>query len=215
MDDVIRILIADDHEVVRRGLALVLGLVEEFEIVGEAQNGAEALAEAERLAPDIVLLDMKMPVMDGRETSWRLKQSMPDVRVIVLSGAEIDRDVFDTLDAGVDGYVLKDVSPDELTRAIRMVASGQTFIHADVTRALLDQTREPRQNQPDAHLTPREMEVLHLLATSATYKEIGGMLAISEETVRSHAKGILSKLRQPNRTMAVVAALKMGLMELN
>jgi DNA-binding NarL/FixJ family response regulator len=172
------------------------------------------VSEAQRLNPDIVLLDMKMPEVDGRTAAAEIKQRQPDVRVMMLSGAEIDDDVFDTLDAGVDGYVMKDVGPDELSRAIRMVAAGQSYIHADVTRALLNRMSEPERRRHEIGLTPRETDVLRLLTTSATYQEIGDKLFISEETVRSHVKRILSKLDQPNRTTAVVAALKLGLISL-
>lgn len=210
----IRILIADDHEVVRRGLALVLNLEPDFEVVGEAQDSTEALDLADEVSPDVAILDMKMPGMTGREAASLIKERHPAIRVMILSGAEIDEDVFDTIDSGVDGYVLKDVSPDELNRAIRMVASGQTYIHADVTRALLDRARSPKKHPPNVNLTRREMDVLQLLASSATYQEIGQTLSISEETVRTHAKGILGKLQQPNRTMAVVTAVKLGLIQL-
>ena len=137
------------------------------------------------------------------------------VRLAIDGNAELDEEVFETLDmAVVDGYVLKDVSPDELNRAIRMIAQGQVYIHAEVTRALLTRNRSPQPKPDHIKLTPRESEVLQLLATSATYQEIGKQLSISEETVRSHAKGILAKLGQPNRTMAVVTAVKLGLIDL-
>ena len=210
----IRILIADDHEVVRRGLALVLNLEPGFRVIGEAHDGAEACALAERLLPDVVILDMKMPVLDGRAAAARIKERAPAVRVMMLSGAEIDEDVFDTIESGVDGYVLKDVSPDELSRAIRTVAEGRSYIQAAVTRALMERLALPAKKRADFHLTPREMDVLKHLATSATYREIGEKLFISEETVRSHVKNILAKLEQPNRTQAVVTAVKMGLITL-
>ena len=212
--DEIRILIADDHEVVRRGLVLVLNLEKGFQVVGEAHDGAQAVAETAHLHPDVVILDMKMPGMDGRTAASQIKQNQPNVRVMMLSGAEIDDNVFDTLDAGVDGYVPKDISPDELSHAIRTVAAGRSYIHADVTRALLDRVRQPARKRGEIHLTPREMDVLGLLATSATYRDIAKKLHIGEETVRSHAKSVLSKLDQPNRTLAVVTALKLGIITL-
>ncbi|MBI4771527.1 MAG: response regulator transcription factor [Chloroflexi bacterium] len=212
----ITILIADDHEIVRRGLAMVLSLEPGFRVVGEAHDGAGAVAAATRLRPDVVLLDMKMPGTDGRAAAEKIKQRLPGVRVLMLSGIEITEDVFEALEAGVDGYLLKDVSPDELGRAIRTVAEGKSYIHAEITRALLERVtlsqRRPSGNL--LHLTEREMQVLRLLATRATYREIGGQLFISEETVRSHVKNILGKLDQPNRPQAVVTALKLGLIEL-
>lgn len=211
----IRILIADDHEVVRKGLAMMLNLEPGFRVIGEAHNGAEAVAEAARLHPDLVLLDMKMPEMDGRSAAEQIKREQPGTRVMMLSGAEIDETVFDTLESGVDGYVLKDISPDELSRAIRTVAEGKAYIQAGVTRALMDRLTSPAKKRADLHLTSREMDVLRLLATSATYRELGEKLFISEETVRSHVKSILAKLEQPNRTQAVVTALKLGLISLD
>lgn len=210
----ITVLIADDHEIVRRGLSLVLGLDPDIVVVGEAEDGAGAVREALRLRPDIVLLDLKMPGLDGREAAERIKAQSPGTRVLMLSGADIDDDVFDAIDAGVDGYVQKDVGPAELGQAIRAVAAGKPFIDAAVTRELLKRLDTSDSAAVEADLTPRELDVLRLLATSATYRDIGEHLFIGEETVRSHVKGILAKLGQPNRTLAVVAGLKLGLIEL-
>lgn len=211
------ILIADDHEVVRRGLALVLNLEAGFRVVGEACNGVQAITETDRLNPDIVLLDLKMPEMDGRMAAEYIKKRHPHSRVILLSGAEIDEDVFDALEAGVDGYVSKEASPQELTHAIRIVAAGERYIHASVTNALLHQVRPPA--HADAmeipSLSAREVDVLKLLASPLTYREIGQKLFISEETVRTHVKSILAKLGQPNRTQAVVASIRLGLIHLD
>lgn len=210
----ITILIADDHQVVRRGLAMVLDLEAGLRIIGEASNGAQAIAEAGRLHPDIALLDLRMPDVDGRTAAREIKRRHPAIRVIILSGAEIGDDVFDALDAGVDGYVPKDVSPEELVYAIRTVAQGNSYIHADITRALLERVGGTARRRDEVRLTPREMEILQHLATSATYQEIGQKLSITEETVRSHAKSILSKMGQPNRTLAVVAGVRLGLIDL-
>lgn len=211
----IRIMIVDDHEVVRRGLAMVLDLETDFEVVDQAQNGQDALDRIDKVQPDIVIVDMKMSGMSGYEVAKRIKQDYPQIKIMMLSGAELDEEVFKTIDLGVDGYILKDVSPDELNRAIRMVAQSQVYIHAEVTRALLIRKRVPKQESIEVNLTPRESEVLQLLATSATYQEIGKQLSISEETVRTHAKGILAKLEQPNRTMAVLTAIRLGLIDLD
>jgi DNA-binding NarL/FixJ family response regulator len=211
------ILIADDHEVVRRGLALVLNLEAGFRVVGEACNGVQAITETDRLHPDIVLLDLKMPEMDGRMAAEYIKMRHPHSRVILLSGAEIDEDVFDALESGVDGYVSKEVSPQELAHAIRIVAAGERYIHASVTNALLHQIRPPAhaETREIPSLSTREYDVLKLMTSPLTYREIGQRLFISEETVRTHVKNILAKLGQPNRTQAVVTSIRLGLIHLD
>jgi len=213
----IRILLADDHDIVRKGLSLMLMQEPDFEVAGEARDGVEAVARARELSPTVVLLDLRMPGMDGETATREIRRQCPSTRVLILSGADLDEGVLDVLEAGVDGYVPKDVSPAELAHAIRTVAEGKPYIHADVTRALLQRmvsasTRSA--SPPSVSLSPREKDVLRLLPTPATYREIGRQLSISEETVRSHVKNILAKLDQPNRTQAVVAAVKLGLITL-
>ena len=211
----IRILIADDHEIVRKGLAMVLRLEAGFEVVGEARDGAQAVEQASTLCPDILLLDFKMPVLNGDAVARQVRAHCPETRIIILSGAELDETVLEAVEA-VDGYVLKDIGPAELAYAIRAVAGGGQYFHAAVTKALFEKVAAhsagPTIRKP--HLSPREVDVLRLMATTATYKEIGQQLFISEETVRSHVKNILAKLDQPHRAQAVIAAVKMGLITL-
>ncbi len=208
----IRILIADDHEVVRRGLSLVLNLESDFEIVGESKNGADAVGLAMELVPDLALLDWKMPKMDGLQTAREIKRNVATVRTLILSGAAVETAVLDALDNGVNGFVHKDISPVNLAHAIRVVASGKSYLGSEVTQALIERSRQPasKHKNPVA-LSPRETEVLELMATSATYKEIGEQLFIGETTVRTHVKRILGKLSQPNRTQAVIAGFRLKL----
>ena len=209
----IRILVADDHEVVRKGLILVLRQEPDFEIVGEAHNGREAAALCVQRGPDLALLDWKMPEMDGLTAAVTIRQQTPGVRTLILSGAPIEAAALDALDTGVDGFVHKDTSPAELAEAIRLVASGKKFLGPEIKQALIE--RAQGESAPQVSLSPREMDVLQLMATAATYREIGEQLYIGEETVRSHAKSILTKLDQPNRTQAVIAAIRAGLVSLD
>ncbi len=212
-----RILLADDHAIVRRGLQMVLSLESDFSIVGEASNSAEAVALAEKLKPDLVLMDWKMPGLDGASATRVIKQSCPQTRVLILTGISVDEQIARALEAGADGYVLKEISPEELVRAIRMVGAGESFLQPSVTKQLIRKMQSAQASTESTEhptLTPRECQVLQLMATSATYREIATQLVISEETVRSHTKSILTKLGQPNRTCAVLVALKEGLVSL-
>ena len=213
MPESIRILVTDDHAVVRKGLVMVLRQESDFDVVGEAKNGRVGLDAAQSLNPDIVLIDLIMPEMDGQEMALALRKSNPDIKIMMLTGTEVDDRIYDLVSAGVEGYVLKNIEPGELVRAIRAVVHGEAYLHPDVMKKILSQT-QTRFAQSVA-LTPRELEVLEWMTTPNTYKQIGVQLSVSEETVRSHAKNILEKLKQPNRTQAVLAAVKMGLIELN
>lgn len=213
MPDPIRILIVDDHAVVRKGLAMVLRQEPDFEVAGEAGNGRVGLEAAKSLHPDIVLVDLVMPEMDGQEMALVLHKSDPNIKVMMLTGTEVDDRVYDLVAAGIEGYVLKNIEPGELVRAIRAVAHGEAYLHPDVMRKILSQM-QPQQS-PSITLTPRELEVLEWMATPNTYKQIAAQLSVGEETVRSHAKNILEKMRQPNRAQAALAAVRMGLIKLS
>ena len=213
MPDPIRILIVDDHAVVRKGLAMVLRLEPDLDIIGEAENGEAGLAAAQRHKPDIVLVDLVMPKMDGQEMALALRRSNPEIRILMLTGTEVDDRVFDLIAAGIEGCVLKQIEPGELVRAIRAVAHGEAYFHHDVMKKIVGRIQS--QKTPAASLTPRELEVLEWMATPNTYKQIALQLCVSEETIRSHVKNILEKMKQPNRSQAVLSAVRLGLIDLN
>jgi len=213
MSDPIRLLVVDDHAVVRKGLVMVLRLEPDLEVVGEAENGRIGLKAAQSLSPDIVLIDLVMPEMDGQEMALALRKSRPEIKIMMLTGTEVDDRVYDLVAAGVEGYVLKNIEPNELVRAIRAVVRGEAYLHPDVMKKVV--TRMQTQHAPSITLTPREREVIEWMSTPNTYKQIASQLCVSEETIRSHAKNILEKLGQPNRAQAVLAAIRMGLIELS
>jgi DNA-binding NarL/FixJ family response regulator len=213
MPELIRLLIVDDHAVVRKGLAMVLRLEPGLEIVGEAENGRDGLEAARNLTPDIVLADLVMPEMDGQEMALALRKSHPRIKIMMLTGTEVDDRMFDLVAAGIEGYVLKNIEPAELIRAIHAVAHGEVYLHPDVMKKILERMKP--QQPPAVSLTPRELEVLEWMATPHTYKQIAAQLGVGEETIRSHAKNILEKLHQPNRAQAVLTAMRSGLIKLN
>ncbi len=212
MPESIRILIVDDHAVVRKGLAMVLRLEPDLEVVGEAENGRLGLEAAKSLNPDIVLVDLIMPEMDGQEMALALRKSNPQIKVMMLTGTEVDDRVFDLVSAGIEGYVLKNIEPSELVRAIHAVAHGEAYLHPDVMKKVVGLMKPQR--TPSVSLTPRELEVIEWMATPNTYRQIAAQLSVSEETIRSHAKNILEKMKQPNRAQAVLAAMRLGLIEI-
>lgn len=212
MPEPIRIFIVDDHAVVRKGLVMVLRQEPDFEVIGEAENGRVGLEAAKRLNPDILLVDLIMPEMDGQEMVLALRRSHPGIKIMMLTGTEVDDRVYDLVSAGIEGYVLKNIEPGELVRAIRAVAQGEAYLHPDVMKKVLAQMQP--QQAPAVSLTPRELEVLEWMSTPNTYKQIAAHLSVSEETVRSHAKKVLEKMKQPNRAQAVLAAVKMGWIKL-
>jgi DNA-binding NarL/FixJ family response regulator len=212
MPDPIRILIVDDHAVVRKGLALVLRLEPGLEVIGEAENGRVGLEMAKRLNPDIVLVDLVMPEMDGREMVLALRKACPHIKALMLTGTEVDDRVFDLVAAGIEGYVLKQIEPGELVRAIHAVANGEAYLHPDVMKKVIG--RMKAEQSSFVTLTPRELEVLEWMASPNTYRQIAKQLNVSEETIRSHAKSILEKMGQPNRSQAVLFAIKQGYIKL-
>jgi len=209
-----RILIVDDHAVVRKGLAMVLRLEADFEVVGEAGDGGQGVELAAALQPDLVLIDLVMPRMDGAAAARAIRKILPAVRILMLTGAELDERLPDTLAAGADGYILKDIEPEDFKAAIRAVARGESYLHPRVARLVLERSTGLAKPAPLARLTPRELEILRWMATPMTYNEVASQLTLSEETIRSHAKRVLRKLGQPNRVQAVLAAVRAGYIEL-
>jgi NarL family two-component system response regulator LiaR len=204
----IRILIADDHAVVRQGLRMFLGLDDELDVVGEASDGAEAVRLARELRPDVVLMDLLMPAMDGIAATGAIRKELPDVEVIALTSVLEDASVVGAVRAGAIGYLLKDTQSEELRRAIKAAASGQVQLAPQAAARLMREVRAPE--SPEA-LTERETEVLRLLAVGKANKEIARELGVGEQTVKSHVSNILAKLGVQSRTQAALHAARIGL----
>ena len=201
----IRVLIVDDHAVVRSGLATFLQAFEDFELVGEAGDGAEALRQCARAAPDVVLMDLLMPEMDGITATRAIREQYPNTQVIALTSFQDQAKVQAALDAGALGYLLKNVSGDELARAIRSARAGRPTLAPEATEALIHAARDPR--PPGHDLTPREREVLALMVQGLNNAEIAKRLVVNRSTAKFHVSNILAKLGAESRTEAVALAL--------
>jgi NarL family two-component system response regulator LiaR len=204
----IRILITDDHGVVRQGLRMFLSLDPEMEVVGEAANGQEALALARDLKPDVVLMDLLMPVMDGIEATRAIRSELPEVEVIALTSVLDDGSVTGAVRAGALGYLLKDTDSEELRRAIKAAAEGRVHLAPEATARLMREVKAPE--SPEV-LTEREVEVLKLLAKGRANKQIAASLFVSEKTIKAHVSSILMKLGVQSRTQAALHAVRTGL----
>jgi DNA-binding NarL/FixJ family response regulator len=206
----IRILITDDHQVVRQGLRMFLSDDPEMEVVGEASDGAEAVRVAHELKPDIVLMDMLMPVMDGIEATARIRGELPDTEVIALTSVLEDSAVIGAVKAGAIGYLLKDAEPEELRGAIHAAAAGQVHLTPKAAARLMREVRAP-EDPPTQTLSAREVDVLRLLAGGKANKEIAAALTIGEQTVKTHVSNILAKLGVQSRTQAALYAAQLGI----
>jgi NarL family two-component system response regulator LiaR len=203
-----RLLICDDHAVVRQGLTAFLALQDDIEIAGEAADGEEAVAQALALRPDVVLMDLVMPRVDGVEAIRRIRAALPETRVIVLTSFLDDDKVFPAIKAGADGYLMKDVSPQDLAKAIRMARAGEPLLHPEVARRLMDEASRDAATAPVGRLTERETEVLRLIAKGRSNKEIARELTLAEKTVKAHVSNILQKLGLADRTQAALYAVR-------
>jgi two-component system, NarL family, response regulator LiaR len=210
-DDSIRVLLVDDHAVVREGLRTYLELQDGIEVAGEAADGSEGVAAAERLRPDVILMDLVMPRLDGVGAMRELRRRLPSVRVIVLTSFTDDAKLLPAVQAGAAGYLLKNAQPQEIARAVRAAAAGEALLDPGVAARLLDSIARPPGESPGETLTRREREVLGLIGRGFSNKRIALELGIAEKTVKTHVGHVLAKLGVPDRTSAALHAVRSGL----
>lgn len=211
--DTIRVVLVDDHAVVRQGVRTFLGTQPDLQVVGEAGSGEEGVRLCREHTPDVVLVDLVMPGLDGVETTRRIRQASPGTQVLILTSYHDDEHILPAMRAGARSYLLKDVSPEELAQAIRRVAAGGAVLHPTVAAHLVQhlQNPEPRAPNPAADLSERELEVLRIIAAGLNNAEIARRLYISEKTVKTHVSNILAKLGLEDRTQAAVFAWREGI----
>jgi len=216
MSQLIRVFVTDDHSIVRKGIKATLELVPDMELVGEASNGREAVEMAGASKPDVVLMDLVMPEMDGIEAIPLIKSQHPEISILVLTTFAGEDKIFPAIKAGASGYQLKDSDPEELVAAIRQVYRGEPSLHPLIARKVLQELSRPIERPPTPDpLTPREVEVLKLVAKGLENTEIAAQLVISEATVRTHVSNIMSKLHLASRTQVALYALREGLASLD
>lgn len=213
----VRVLVVDDQELFRRGLTMLLGVEEGIEVVGEAGDGDEGLLLASSSAPDVVLLDVRMPKRSGIEACKAIKEAVPSAKIIMLTVSDEEGDLYEAVKGGASGYLLKDSSIDEVAQAVRVVSEGQSLISPSMAVKLIDEfkqmSRAEKANVPGLRLTERELEVLRLVATGINNREIAKQLFISENTVKNHVRNILEKLQLHSRMEAVMYAVREKLLD--
>ena len=216
MSQSIRVLIVDDHTIVRKGIRALLAEIAGLEVVGEAADGREAIALAARLDPDVILMDLGMPRLDGIEATRQIKTRQPESRILVMTSFATDDKVLPAIKAGAQGYLLKESAPDDLVQAIRQIYRGESSLHPVIARKVLQEIAHPADQPPTPNpLTPREDEVLRLVAQGLGNQDIAKKLYITDATVRSHVSHIMSKLYLANRVQATLYALREGLVSLD
>jgi DNA-binding NarL/FixJ family response regulator len=214
----IRVLVVDDQELFRRGLTMLLSVEDDIEVVGEASDGSAAAPMAASTAPDVILMDVRMPKLTGIEACIAMKDAAPHARIIMLTASDEEADLYEAVKNGASGYLLKDSSIDEVAQAVRVVADGQSLISPSMAIKLLDEfkqmSRSDRNTVPTPRLTERELEVLRLVATGLNNREIAKQLFISENTVKNHVRNILEKLQLHSRMEAVMYAVREKLLDI-
>jgi len=219
-DDVIRVLIADDQALFRRGLYVVLGTEENIEVVAEAEDGEQAILKAEEMAPDVVLMDVRMPRVNGIEAAQRIREVLPSTKILMLTVSDEEDDLYEAIKAGANGYLLKEISVEEVATAIRSVVQGESLISPSMASKLLNefnslarQAAEKKEQLPAPVLTTRELEVLKLVARGMSNRDVADQLYISENTVKNHVRNILEKLHLHSRMEAVMYADRKRLLD--
>ncbi|HET9077523.1 MAG TPA: response regulator transcription factor [Acidimicrobiales bacterium] len=219
VDQVIRVLIADDQALFRRGLLVVLATEDDIDVVAEAEDGAEAVAKAEDLAPDVVLMDVRMPRVNGIEAARRIRDLLPSTKILMLTVSDEEDDLYEAIKAGANGYLLKEISVEEVASAIHAVMQGQSLISPSMASKLLNEFNAlarmaaEREQLPAPVLTTRELEVLKLVARGMSNKDVADALYISENTVKNHVRNILEKLHLHSRMEAVMYAVRKRLLD--
>ena len=211
----IRVLIVDDHTVVRDGLSAMLEREDDITVVGEAENGLTGVEQADRLLPDVVLMDLRMPELDGVGAMRRIREDHPEINFLVLTTFDTDEYIYDAIEAGAKGFLLKDASREDLFKAVRAVSRGESLIEPGVAARVLNRFAQlTRESAPQELLSERERQVLDLLAKGSANKEIAASLSLSESTIKTHVANIFQKLEVNDRTSAVTQALQRGIIKI-